>query len=438
VSEPHHSDDQTIAAVFDAHRPSGSKEAWSNLAKRVLADRRPAVHCMMGLSAGSPLVAFTDKSCLICALYSPYTGVGKTTVLRFAQALWGRPTAGGVSTAADSRAALGVRLSVMNSLPVFQDEYRVVKSEDQALADIFSLEAGVDRARCDTTGRIRPRGTWRNIIFYATNFSIAQRMAESVHGEPGSARILQLRLSKITEEAPGWIDPTDMATIHSTYGWAGPTLGPVLAQTEPEVLRLALAKMEGTLRARALSDPILRPHVQSGRLRFALTAAAVGIYGGLMGRKVGLLPGWDQDLAWEGFKSALHDMAAVMGQIDRTQSVSAVVCEAIAALRHRMLTRLEDASLAPILPMSRHAQIAGEIDLRTQKATFLRSAFMEWVAKAGLRDSPAIENLCNNYAADSEIAPDIPSLSLPAMPCIVVPISGMDIPLQETADAEVG
>lgn len=179
--------DNQVAAGF--HR-SGTFEGWKAAVKDALS--KPRVKFLLLASLAAPLVAVmaphgaTNFVVDVCG----ETSKGKTTVLRLAASVWGRPDETAPDSAITSWNATKVggerRAAILNGLPLLKDDTKLVRGMPGIVGDaIYEFVQGRGKDRGSKEG-MAPTSTFRSVM--ATN---GEARATSMTGDGGTrARVL--------------------------------------------------------------------------------------------------------------------------------------------------------------------------------------------------------------------------------------------------------
>lgn len=152
-------------------REKGSQDAWMKLAldlrKRTAKHYEPQL--CISAALGSALMQPLELSPFILNVWGG-TGKGKTVTIMLACSVWANPGGNGYLTdALTTKTALETRLDILNSLPLFVDdfskvEYRAAGRNADPIADmIYLICSGRGKDRSNKDLGLDPIKTWRNI-----------------------------------------------------------------------------------------------------------------------------------------------------------------------------------------------------------------------------------------------------------------------------------
>lgn len=222
------------------YTPAGDLSVWRKASEMITTQRRPALDAILASAFAAPLVRFTGERGLVMSAYSTGSGVGKTTTLKVAQAVWGDPVRGMQGLGDTANAALH-RFSIMRSLPLYWDE---LKSEDDSKrfsTDIvFPFTSGKGKARLSATAEAKDIGSWQTMMVSASNESVADVMIGEVRStQAGLYRIFEFTVPPGTKGRIDGIEAARMVSeLDNNFGHAG------LAYAKWLVANVDLAKRE--------------------------------------------------------------------------------------------------------------------------------------------------------------------------------------------------
>lgn len=158
------------------YTPKGDPQVWHELAHVVYSQNRPGLNAILATAFAGPLVQLTGHHGLLLNAYSTESGIGKTTAMKCAQAVWGHPVLAMAALNDTANSVLG-KMGQVKALPFFWDE---LKSEEQVrnfCNIVFNLTGGREKSRMNTDTSLRDSGTWHTIMVSASNESLIDPMA---------------------------------------------------------------------------------------------------------------------------------------------------------------------------------------------------------------------------------------------------------------------
>lgn len=176
-------------ALAKIYRVSGSADAWPACWK--LASGRPDMEALVATAFAAPLMHFLGHSGLTLSVYSTKSGIGKTTALSLANAVWGQPKAAALTLNTTYNAAMN-KVGQLRNLPMAWDE---IKSSDQfkKFTDVaFDMTLGVEKGRSRRDGSVKVGGDWQTLLSVCSNESLLGYItSNSGMNEAGVMRVFE-------------------------------------------------------------------------------------------------------------------------------------------------------------------------------------------------------------------------------------------------------
>jgi hypothetical protein len=215
----------------DLYTPQGGLATWQNVVQPIINQGRQEINVAIATAFASPLIKFTGITGTVLSLYSRDSGTGKSTALRAAQSVWGRPQ-GGVLALDDTINAVTKRLEMLQNLPAYWDEVRMHHVASDFIKMIFQLSQGKGKSRLNSAAKLQHTGTWNTLITVAGNERLHSHMDRIASNTNAGA----LRLFELEVSAPGVSDQTltqrmgEIDAVEENYGTAGGLYATWLAQ----------------------------------------------------------------------------------------------------------------------------------------------------------------------------------------------------------------
>lgn len=205
--------------------PTGNKSEWVDCARIITDQKRPALDAILASAFGAPLVRFTGHSGLLLSAYSVESGIGKSTALKIAQAVWGDPVKA-VQSLSDTQNSVLNKMGELKSLPMYWDELQSEDDSKRFVDTVFRLSLGKEKSRMNSRVMQRTPGTWQTMMVAASNDSLSDAVASRNKSTmAGVYRIFEYVVAPATPGSPGQIDPTvaqrAVSKLHDNYGRVG-------------------------------------------------------------------------------------------------------------------------------------------------------------------------------------------------------------------------
>lgn len=190
----HNPPSAATAQLFDAFTPKGSMETWKEAMNFY---NRPGMELhqfAIGLGFGSIFSDFTTINGSVLHIFSPESGIGKTTSMIAGASIWGNPNRLVVKES-DTMASTMNRAEIQKNLCLFRDE--VTNSTAKECSDfLYQYTSGSQRNRMSgSSNQERTRGEpWKQNAVTTGNASMMEKIAVYKALPKGEAmRLLEVR-----------------------------------------------------------------------------------------------------------------------------------------------------------------------------------------------------------------------------------------------------
>lgn len=231
------------------YAPTGQMAPWSDAAKMITDQSRQDLCAIVASAFAAPLVRFTGHPGVIMSAYSQESGIGKSTALKVAQAVWGDPV-GAVQSLSDTANSVMHKLGEIRNLPLYWDELKTDEDTRKFVNITFQTTQGKEKSRLTSRVTQREPGRWQTLLVSASNDSLLDYIINHTNTTTaGLYRIFQYIVKPAGELTPGQIDTSVASLITSklndNYGQVGleyaKFLGASHARVSQEVADFALA-----------------------------------------------------------------------------------------------------------------------------------------------------------------------------------------------------
>ena len=218
-SRPAANTDPVIASQY---APSGDKQSWLDAAELITSQSRPALDAIIASAFGAPLVRFTGQQGMLMSTYSQESGIGKSTALKVAQAVWGDPIKA-MQGLSDTQMSVLNKIGELRHLPLYWDELKTEEDTKKFVTLTFQLTGGKERSRLTAGVEQRNPGTWQTMLVSASNESLVDHIASKT--KMTTAGIFRIFEYEVPPGSKGQIDPTDaqrmVARLNDNFGSIG-------------------------------------------------------------------------------------------------------------------------------------------------------------------------------------------------------------------------
>lgn len=207
--------------IDNAYRPCGEMEKWKIAANMITDQRRPALDMILALSFAAPLMRFTGETGAIVSTYSSDSGVGKSTAIKVAQAVWGSPKKG-VQGLDDTINSVGGKIGTLRHLPMFWDELKTEDTTKRFVEFAFKISSGKEKSRMRADATQRDPGDWQTLLLAATNDSLVDFIAANSRVSPaGLYRVFEALVPPGPPTMLGGDAARITGTLEHHFGQAG-------------------------------------------------------------------------------------------------------------------------------------------------------------------------------------------------------------------------
>lgn len=228
-----------FASLAKLYEPRGELEEWKKVASFIAKQNNPALTAVLAASFGAPLLKFVGIQGGIVSLVSTASGVGKSSVLKLSQAVWGSPVHA-MNSVDDTPKSVAKKLGFLNNLPAYWDELRGKQTVDGFCNLAFQITQGREKSRLDSSANLRSSQTWETMLVVASNESIFEAMARRTTGsDAGMVRTFEIEMTDTPETEKSAPEVTLLFEgLNHNYGHAGRIYAQYLASHTDEVDKL--------------------------------------------------------------------------------------------------------------------------------------------------------------------------------------------------------
>lgn len=260
---------------IEAFAPTGDYLLWQDAFNMYSRPELRHVAFAAFTGFGSPLMAFTGQEGALINLVSNGSGSGKTTALKAACSVWGKPKSL-MTFQHDTINGRIMRMGVLNSLGTYMDEVTNISPEDASnLVYTATMGRGKDRMKSNENALRTNTTRWTGITLTTSNAWLGDKISQAKATSDGeNMRMLEIFVPEnIIEGAEEIFERFD---LH--FGMAGEIYAQWLVCNSNRV-----SKMVTDMR-----DKIKRDANATPKERFHVSIIACNIVGGLISRELGI------------------------------------------------------------------------------------------------------------------------------------------------------
>ncbi len=326
VDRPAATADPLMASTY---APKGDIEPWIQAAQLITDQERPELDAILAAAFAGPLVRFTGQSGCMLSAYSSESGIGKTTTMRVAQAVWADPIKA-MQSLNDTPNSVLKKIGDLKALPLFWDELKTEADTQRFVLLSFQLTQGKERSRLNHDITQRNPGTWQTILVSASNDSLVdpvQRVTKSTTA--GLYRLFEYAVPPGTKgQIEHGVVSRAVASLNENYGQPGLLYAQFLGREHKRIAK-EVAEMQDKLaeKLKAGNDE-----------RFWIAVMTTVIMGARYANELGLtrigIPPLVKHLAsvMVGMRSTIKETPTDMKS---TSAVSTVLAQYLSAMRAR-------------------------------------------------------------------------------------------------------
>ena len=224
-----------FAAIGKIYEPTGELTKWQSVADFITSQNNPAFVTLLASSFAAPLLTFTDIPGGILSIVSRGSGIGKSSAMRTAQAVWGEPVKG-VNAVDDTPLSVARKLGFLNNLPAFWDELRGEQMMEAFCTLAFQVSQGKEKTRLDSTASMREVNSWETMVIAASNESIFDYMGNASKGsDAGVARVYEIMAERPDTQQSHAEVAMMFGKVHDNYGHAGQVYAQYCAKNHAQI-----------------------------------------------------------------------------------------------------------------------------------------------------------------------------------------------------------
>ncbi len=211
--------------VNQQYKPKGSDAYWLDAVKLVTSQGRPDLEAIVASAFAAPLVMFTGHLGMLMSAYSKESGIGKSTALRIAQAVWGDPIRA-VQSLSDTQNSVMKKIGEVRSLPIYWDELKTDEDTKKFVNMTFQIAQGKEKSRLNQHAQMKEPGHWQTLVVSASNDSLIDHVTQQTQTTlAGLYRIFEYTVVPASPSQTGLIDTSEatirLSKLNTNYGSVG-------------------------------------------------------------------------------------------------------------------------------------------------------------------------------------------------------------------------
>ena len=206
------------------YKPTGAIDPWVAAAKLITDQKRPALDAIIASAFAAPLIKFCHEPGVLMSTYSNKSGIGKTSSMKIAQAVWGHPKRA-MQGLDDTQNSVFSKIGQLQNLPMYWDELKTEAEHKQFVKIAFGLTKEKEKERMNQNATMRESGSWQTLLVSASNDSIMNFVVQQTkQTAAGIYRVFEYEVPAAANSV-GQIDQADFSRIvgrlDDNYGHIG-------------------------------------------------------------------------------------------------------------------------------------------------------------------------------------------------------------------------
>ena len=211
--------------ISQQYKPKGSDAYWLDAVKLVTSQGRPDLEAIVASAFAAPLVMFTGHLGMLMSAYSKESGIGKSTALRIAQAVWGDPIRA-VQSLSDTQNSVMRKIGEVRSLPIYWDELKTDEDTKKFVNMTFQIAQGKEKSRLNQHAQLKEPGHWQTLVVSASNDSLIDHVTQQTQTTlAGLYRIFEYTVKPPITGSTGLVDVSEatirLSKLNTNYGSVG-------------------------------------------------------------------------------------------------------------------------------------------------------------------------------------------------------------------------
>ena len=219
----------------------GDLKSWQAAMKLVYGNA--TLEAVVASAFAAPLIDLIGSTSVVLSIYSAASGIGKTTSMMLAQAVWGDPRSG-MSALADTNNSVMKKVADLKNLPIYWDELRTQDQLEKVIDLVFQITQGKAKSRLnkDITQAAAPAFTTMFVV--ASNYGISDNVYSQTDGtEAGGLRLFEIEAEERKSTTLADYEARQLQkTIEKNYGIAGAAYAEFLAVNKPLIQQIINAE----------------------------------------------------------------------------------------------------------------------------------------------------------------------------------------------------
>lgn len=213
----------SMGVGYEMYSVQGSPDPWMRAAKAITSQGRPALDAILASSFAAPLVHLCggDIEGFVIGAVSSHSGVGKTTTLNIAQAVWAHPVSAKLGLTDTINSVFG-KAGNLRHLPLLFDEIKGERETKSFIQLLFQLTGGKEKGRMTRSATVHEAKTWSTLLTYGSNSSLSDALlSQTGDTVAGNMRLFEFTVPPIAPHQKNSQLKTLTGMLTENFGHAG-------------------------------------------------------------------------------------------------------------------------------------------------------------------------------------------------------------------------
>jgi hypothetical protein len=239
--------------LLSFYTPVGADKPWRDLAAVIAGMTNPGLDAIVAAGFAGPLVKLFGESGLLFSTYSHDSGVGKSTAVKLAAAIFGHPRRAPAALD-DTANSVVTKLAEAPHFTLFWDELKTEDDFARFTTFAFRLTQGRDKARLTRDSKMKDVSDFNSLVCCASNDSLAARLtAATSTSAAGAMRIFEVEVPFSGPTMSSAIVTSMTDKLNENFGHAGILYAQYIAGNHAQItqtMQRVYAQLETSLGSR--------------------------------------------------------------------------------------------------------------------------------------------------------------------------------------------
>lgn len=230
-----------VPATASQYTPKGDAQKWADALPLVFGRGRADLETIVATAFAAPLVKLLGNAGITLCAFSSESGIGKSSALKIAQAVWG-DCKRGVQSLDDTPNSVARKIGELRSLPVYWDEIKGDMQTQKFVSIAFQVAIGKEKSRLNSRAQHAEMGDWSTMLVACSNDSILSKVNLKT-STAGMHRVFEFRCVKphVASNYTTSDAQVILSELESNYGHIGMRYAQFLGENQDMVKKAVVA-----------------------------------------------------------------------------------------------------------------------------------------------------------------------------------------------------